>query len=261
MEALEKRVDNVEEKVDKLERMMMRVLYVQQQTQIEIQSLKEEMREFKNEMRQTITEMKDDTEKFKVEVREIVNEMKESTEKFKQNVDKIIAEMKEETKELKNEMKEFKTEMREEARRMNKQWGELANKLGTIVEDIILPATRPVLEKYFKCDISRILANAKAKEDGYRDEFDVIAVSNICKSVYLIEVKSTVRNNHIINFPKKIESFKRLFPEYEGYNVIPILATLKFEEDKLNLATKHKIYAMAYREWEYMDLLNFNEIK
>ncbi len=259
----------VEERVNKLENMMMRVLYVQQQTQIEIQELKNEMKEFKNEMRQTITKMEKDTENLKNEMKEFKNEMKE----FKNEMRKTITEMKQDTQKFKDEMKQtitemkqdtndFKIEMKAEIRRMNKQWGELANKMGTLVEDIVYPATRPVLEKYFKCEISQIMANIKKKLNNFKDEFDIIAVSDKCKKVFLVEVKATIRDNHIKEWIFiKIESLKQLFPEYADFEIIPVLATLRIDEDKLNLANKHKVYIMAYREWEYMDLLNFNEVK
>ncbi|MFN4305658.1 hypothetical protein [Sulfurihydrogenibium azorense] len=191
----------LEEKVSKLEEMMMRLLYIQQKTEMEIQSLSREIKE------------------------------------YKQQVDKQI-------------------------RDMNKRWGEISNKLGTIVEDIIFPAAKPVLEKYFKCEITDIHMNRKRKKDNLKDEFDVIAVSDPCKTVYLIEVKATPKIDYINEFKdEKLERFKALFPEYEDYKLIPIFASLRLEDDIINYLTKNKIYAMAYREWEYMDILNFDQIK
>ncbi|MDM7274427.1 hypothetical protein [Sulfurihydrogenibium azorense] len=191
----------LEEKVSKLEEMMMRLLYIQQKTEMEIQSLSREIKE------------------------------------YKQEVDKQI-------------------------RDMNKKWGEISNKLGTIVEDIIFPAAKPVLEKYFNCEITDIHMNRKRKKDNLKDEFDVIAVSDPCKTVYLIEVKATPKIDYINEFKdEKLERFKALFPEYEDYKLIPIFASLRLEDDIINYLTKNKIYAMAYREWEYMDILNFDQIK
>ncbi|EDP73978.1 hypothetical protein [Hydrogenivirga sp. 128-5-R1-1] len=221
MPAVEERLDKAENRLDKIEQMIMELVYIQHKTEMELQELKKEMKEFKDEMK----------------------------------------EFKDEMKEFKDEMKNFKDEMKAEVKRMNKQWGELANKMGTIVEDIVYPATRPVLEKYFKCEINQLMANIKKKLNDYKDEFDIIAVSDKCKKVFLVEVKSTIRENHITQWIfQKIDSLKQLFPEYKDYKIVPILATLRAEEDKLNLATKHKVYIMAYREWEYMDLINFNNI-
>jgi len=137
----------------------------------------------------------------------------------------------------------------------------LSNKLGTIVEDIIFPATRPVLESYFKCKITYIGTNIEKTKDELQGEFDVIAASDECKTVFLIEVKSTPRISYIDDFRNdKIERFRKLFDEYKDYKLVPIFASLRIEPSILSYLTKHKIYAMAFREWEYMDLLNFDNI-
>jgi hypothetical protein len=156
-------------------------------------------------------------------------------------------------------MKEFKDEMQREVKRINKQWGELANKMGTIVEDIVFPAVRPVVKKYFGCNPSVLMMNVEKRVDGINAEFDVIAVCD--DAAFVIEVKSTARVEHIGQVKDKVELFKKLFPEYSNRKVVPILASLKIGEDVLNKLTKEKIYGMAYREWEYMDILNFEELK
>lgn len=153
----------------------------------------------------------------------------------------------------------FKDEMKQERREMNKQWGELANKMGTIVEDIIYPATRPVIEKYFNCELITTMMNITRKKNGVKDEFDMIAVSN--DKVFLIEVKTTMRQQYVDDFKQnKLSRFRFLFEEYSDKQLVPILATLRYEESMLHYVTTQKIYAMAYREWDYMDILNFDEI-
>jgi hypothetical protein len=162
---------------------------------------------------------------------------------------------------LAKEMKEYKQEVNKQIKEMNKKWGELSNKMGTIVEDIISPAAKPVLEKYFKCNIEKKLVNVEVNEENIHTEFDVIAVSNSCKTAFLIEVKTTFRGKFIEDVFEKIEKFKKAFPEYKDYKIVPILASLSMDENTVNILTKNKIYAMAYREWEYLDILNFNQIK
>ena len=196
---------------------------------------------------------------------ESTKELKKATEEQGEN----IAELYESTKELKKATEEQgerieRSEMRQEKeiKRFNKEWGALSNKLGTIVEDIIFPATRPVLQKYFKCKITDLSLNREKLKDDLQDEFDVIAVSDECKIVFLIEVKSTPKIDYINEFKNdKIERFRKLFDEYKDYKLIPIFASLRLQSNIINYLTKQKIYAMAYREWEYMDILNFNKLQ
>ena len=205
-------MEGVVERVDKLEEMVMRLVFVQQKTEMEIQDLKREMKEFKNEMR-----------------------------------------------EFKNEMLEFKNEVKREVKRINKQWVELANKMGTLVEDIIFPAARPVIEKYFKCEVKDLMMNVDRKRGDRREEFDVVAACE--DKVFLIEVKATFRPEYVQKLKEKEGRFFDFFPEYKGKELVTIMGMVRFKPEEVKLLTESGIYAMGYREWEYMDILNFEDVK
>ena len=82
-------------------------------------------------------------------------------------------------KRLEREMRTFKNEMRQDRKEMNIQWGGLANKMGTIVEDIVAPAVCPAVQKYFHQEIDHfsIKVKRKSKQLGLKSEFDVIAAN------------------------------------------------------------------------------------
>jgi len=234
-------------RVDRLEEAIIELVYIQHKTEMEIQSLKKEMKDFKDEMRA----FKDEMRAFKDEMRAFKGEMLAFKDEMRT--------FKDEMRVFKDEMRAFKDEMQKEVKRINKQWGELANKMGTIVEDIVFPAARPVIKRYFNCEPETIMMNVRRKKEEIREEFDIVAVCE--DKAFLIEVKSTVRPEHIDWIKEKVERFKDLFPEYSEGEVIPILASLKIERDILNRLTKEKVYGMAYREWEYMDILNFEDLE
>jgi len=239
-------LEEVEIRVDSLEALLGSFIV---ETRSSLNRLSKEMKEFKDEMKDFKDEMKD----FKDEMKEFKDEMKDFKDEMK--------DFKDEMKEFKDEMKEYKKESERDRRNMNKQWGELANKMGTIVEDIVSPAVRPVLEKYFGCEImnTSIHNRRKNKALNLQAEFDVVAVSN--ETVFLIEVKSSPNIEYTNQFLENIERFKILCPEYQTLKLVPIFASLRFDEQVVNYATSKNIYVMAYREWDYMDLLNFEQIK
>ncbi len=248
LEEYRKYLEEQKKKTSELEEALMRLLYVHQATEISLQRLHKEFIEFKNEMRAFRDEMlafKDEMRVFKDEMRAFKDEMRV---------------FKDEMRAFKDEMRTWREEVDKDRKHMNKQWGELANKLGTIVEDIIFPATRPVLQKYFNCDPDFLGMNIKRKRKDLKDEFDIIAA---CKeNVFLIEVKATPRVEYIKDFQeKKVPNFKKLFPEFIDKRLILIFASLRIEEDIVRYLTRQGIYAMAYREWEYMDILNFDEVQ
>ncbi len=199
------------------------------QTSRSFNQLHREMGEFKNEMRD-----------FKDEMREFKNEMGD----------------------FKNEMRDFKNESQRATKEMNKQWGALANKMGTLVEDIIAPAVRPVMKSFFKEEITYRVVNVQKKDTArdIRGEFDVIAASK--SYLFLIETKSSPQKQHLAEFiEKKIPRFRELFPEFASLELIPVFSSLRFEDEFLEWATEAGVYLMAYREWDYMDILNFDALR
>ncbi len=179
------------------------------------------------------------------EMREFKNEMKE---------------FKNEMKEFKNEMKEFKDEVRQDRKAMNKQWGDLANKMGTVTEDIVAPAVRPAIKRYFNEEPVDFMVKRKRhiKALNLKGEFDVIAVSE--DKVFVVEVKSSPDEKYLNQFVRKMEHFGTLFPEYSDKKIIRIFAGLRFEADMIELSSSKNVYVLAYREWDYMDILNFDKI-
>ncbi len=220
----------------------------------EMKDFKDEMKDFKDEMKDFKDEMKD----FKDEMKDFKDEMKDFKDEMKDFKDEMKG-FKDEMKEFKDEMKEFKDETRLTFKNANKQWGELANKMGTVVEDIIAPGVRPVIKKYFDEDIIDFSVNRRKKAFGSQGEFDVVAVSDT--SVYLVETKTTAREVYLDDFEKNILKFKKLFPEYKTLKLIPIFAGLRFEKEYIQKATKKGFFILAYREWEYLDILNFEDLQ
>ena len=184
-----------------------------------------------------------------------------TTNRSQLRVDRELERLSREMREFKDEMKGYKEESRQEFRDMKKQWGELANKMGTLVEDIIAPAVRPVMQTFFKEEVTFISVNIRKKDTArqIRGEFDVIASSQ--SYVYLVETKSSPKKEQITAFKNEvIPRFRQLFPEYDHLKLIPVFSSLRFDEDLIQFGTDEGIYMMAYREWDYMDLLNFEAL-
>lgn len=166
--------------------------------------------------------------------------------------------LKEEMKAFKDEMSEFKKEVREDQKHRNKEWGALAKKMGTITEDLISPATRPAIKRYFNCDPFYKGLNILKRKDGQDFEIDVLAVCD--DAVFMIEVKSTPRVNYVDEMVEKSSHFFEFFPEYLGKRLVLIMGSIVFPENVMHYASKNGVYAMAYREWDYVDILNFDDV-
>ncbi len=226
---LQERVSFLEETMDRFVATVDKVLYRNSKT---IEALKQDMLDFRYEMRAY-------RERSEKEMAEFKAEMAASRERSEK------------------EMAEFKAEMRS----FRKELGGISNKMGTLGEDLVVPAIRPLITRYFKDELLDISPRRKrrVKSLGIRGEFDVIAVST--DTVYLVDVKSNAEKKDIDTFASTtVPRFKELFPEYEPLKLVLIFASLYLEQETIDYATEKKMYALAYKEWDYMDLLNFEAV-
>ncbi|MCU0242322.1 MAG: hypothetical protein MUF51_07850, partial [Vicinamibacteria bacterium] len=135
-----------------LEIALAELAHAQAKTERTLDRLSTEMREFKDEMR----EFKDEMREFKDEMREFKDEMRE----------------------FKDEMSVFKDEMRASSKASDKRWGELSNKMGTLVEDIIAPGIPEVFRNLYQSDQEAeiiVRTRRRHRESGARREFDTAA--------------------------------------------------------------------------------------
>ncbi len=212
----------VERRVDRLEIALENLARQVEETSRSVNQLSIEMQEFKNEMRH--------------EMRVFRNEMRYEMRVFKD---------------------EMQTERRAFQREMNKRWGDLANRLGTLIEDIVAPAFPDVIKRRFSMEIEDMMVRRRRRQGELRDEFDLIA--DVGENVFVVEVKSRYRSKDVDTFSQKLDRFNRLFPEYKDKRIVGVIASLYLDESVIRYATNKRYYAMGMKG-DYMDFLNAQEI-
>ncbi len=228
----------LEERVDTLE-MLVGQFIVQtnlmfSRMERDTRALKEEVREFKHEMSLFKEEMQD----FKDEMSEFKNEMSD----------------------FKKEMHDYKEESQRERREMNKRWGEIANSLGRLVEDIAVPNIPFLAQHIFNCGEITEFFGVRVKKPNKNNpsslkEFDVVAVYK--NHLIINETKSNPRIDYINDFIDFLKIWQNYFPEYAHKTLIPIFCSLYLSEEVVSYLSKNKIYAMGMGE-ENMTILNPN---
>ena len=225
------KVEEVEGKVSELERIVKDIAYAQLKTERSISELTEDVHTFQNVMRDFKDEMRD----FKTEMLAFKDEMRD----------------------FKTEMLAFKDETREDRKRMNKQWGDLANRLGTLAEDVVAPNIPRIVKEYFNCDtildfaVRRRVVNSK--EPKKAREFDAFTV---CNDFLLVnETKSTPKIEYIDAFIESLKEVYDYFPDYRDKKIIPVFSSFYLPEDVVTYLTKNKIYALGMKD-DTMEILN-----
>lgn len=159
------------------------------------------------------------------------------------------------------ELRDFKVEMRESHREMNKRWGELANKMGTMVEDLVDPSVPRILRTAVDCPndaIERVALRVQQRHPETRQmqEFDVIAV---CGDYVLInETKSSLAPEHVTQFVELLSRAREFFPEYAGKKFIGAIASLYVDPSVVRFGERQGLIVLGFGE-DLMDVLNSPE--
>lgn len=208
---------SLREKVSGLERVMMELAYESMKTDMALRDFKDEMSDFKDEMKVFKNEMSD----FKDEMKVFKNEMRVVNENIQNDTNNL-------------------------KKSMDKKWGELANKMGTIVEDIVAPGLRGVARRYFhveEFDSFSVRNRRRNKDRSMIREFDVIAETDTL--FFVVETKATPRMEYITEFIHLIPDLPQWFPAMQGKTLVPVFASLNLPDEAVRYLTKNNIIAMA----------------
>jgi hypothetical protein len=208
-------------------------------------------------LNQTIDEIERRTEVSFSQVNQTINRVEQQTEASFARVNETLSQLNQTVDRIERQSERDKKEW-------NKKWGDLANRLGTVVEDIVAPNIPRIAEEYFGYrEIPEYFSvRSKVYYEGRTDkqrEFDTLAVYR--DAIILNETKETIRQSYLDDFVSFIESgdFFNYFPQYRDRKLIPIFSSLYMADSVVNYLTKHNIYAMAMGD-ETMQVLNFKRL-
>jgi len=220
-------VADANERINTIERDLAETVRIQQRNERFLERFSREMDEFKSEMRTFQSEMKD----FKSEMLE-----------------------------FKSEMLDFKDEMRASKREMDRKWGDLANKLGTVVEDIIAPGLPGVLRSCFGVDPDEVYVRYRIRHPRTRDrvrEFDIVAVAG--ERIFLNETKSNPRLEYAREFVESLDDFFEWLPRYRHLQLVPIFSSLSLPDDVIAYLSDRGVYAMMLGE-DHLEIVNLEDV-
>jgi hypothetical protein len=230
----------LENRMAEIEDILAEVARLQAENQREISVMLRESREFKTEMR----EFKDEMREFKDEMRGFKDEMRE---------------FKDEMRGFKDEMQGFKTEMSSFKKEVNQKFGEAANKMGMLVEDMVAPSMGRIFQEVTGCKEEQILFSAirvklyHAANPDLRREFDAVVAGG--DYVLINETKSQLDSEAVGAFIEVLQEARDFFPQYKEKKVIGALASLYIDTSLVRHIEKQGLIAMAVGQ-NLMDVLN-----
>ena len=172
-----------------------------------------------------------------------------------------LQDFKREMSNFKRGMQDFKDEMRASKKENDRHWGDLANKMGTLVEDIVAPSLPRIVREDFGCgEIDDIMLRRRVRnktDPAQVREFDALVVAG--DLVFINETKSRPDAEKVYDFIQVLKIVHEFLPEYGDKRIVPLFSSLYIPEDILNLLTKNNIFALAMGE-DTMQVLNLEQI-
>ncbi len=165
-------------------------------------------------------------------------------------LDQRFKETDERFKETDQRFKETDKQLKE----LGKQIGGLGNKIGSFTEGMAFPSMQRILMEEFKMEF--VGPRIRIRKNGETIELDVLAYANSgIDEVYVVEVKSHLREEHLQEMLKKLERFPRFFPQHKDKALYGIIAAVDIPDEVRKRVLSAGIYlALIKDDTFYLDI-------
>jgi hypothetical protein len=155
-------------------------------------------------------------------------------------------------------------EMRQWRVQSQKQWGELAQKMGTFVEDIVAPNIPRLAQDAFgiggpenEVFSARRVRIHHSAEPSRIQEYDYVYAART--GWIVVESKNDPKLKDIDEFRDILAHASEYLPQYAALPVYPIFASLYVPDHVAKYCTRHRIYALGMGP-ETMQILNLSDL-
>ena len=166
----------------------------------------------------TDEELKEIVASIAVEHRELVVAQKETDRQLKETDRQLKAQA--------VEAEHDRREMKKSNRELGKQIGGLANKFGSFTEGLALPSMQQILRSQFNMEV--VSPSVRVKKGDEELEIDVLSYANgTLNEVYVVEVKSHLRDEGVDQLLDIVSRFRHFFPEHKDKKLYGIMAAVE----------------------------------
>ncbi len=146
-------------------------------------------------------------------LRELIEAQKETERKFQETERRF--------QETDHEIRNTDRQIRE----LGKQIGGLGEKFGSFTEGLALPSMERLLRQRFGMEV--VSPSVRVTKEGRHLEIDVLAYADgAVNTAYVVEVKSHLREESILQLKQLLERFREFFPEHRDKHLHGILAAV-----------------------------------
>ncbi len=189
----------------------------------------------------------DEMKQILAETIRIQNETSRKVEEHRKENQEQQEIQRKEVQELRAAQKKDSDEVNQQLRELGRQIGGLGNKIGSFTEGLALPSMQKILQRQFRMEV--ISPSVRVRKNGREIEIDVLAYANSAiNEVYIVEVKSHLREEGIIQLQKLIKNFRTFFPEHRDKKVFGIIAAIDMPKTLKKRALALGLYTAIIHE-------------
>ena len=215
---------------EELWQILAEITATQEQTAQQIKEIAQEQKETDRRQKETDRQLKETDRQLKEtsqQQKETDRQLKETTQQQKET-DRQLKETAQQQKETDQQLKETSQQLKETSRQLKelgKQIGGLGAKFGSFTEGLALPSMETILRQQLGMEV--ISPSVRVSKGGQHMEIDVLAYANgPLNTVYVVEVKSHVREESIGQLKDILQRFRTFFPEHQDKQLYGILAAV-----------------------------------
>lgn len=124
----------------------------------------------------------------------------------------------------------------------NRRVEDIASKWGRFLEKLVEPAAQKIFEPW-GIPVHDAMRERIRRRGGETMELDVIVANH--DAVVVVEVKSTLKANHVAAFSTKLGRFKEFVQEYKGYRLYGAVAGIVIDEHADRYAMKEGLFVLV----------------
>lgn len=188
-------------------------------------------------------ESRQETERLWLEIRASRQESERLWQESRQEAER----QRQESERLWLEIRASREDFDRQMTSFNRQLGQIGNRLGDYTESLFRPSLERALREQFGMTVVTAPQRIRYYDEAF--EFDMVGhAGDEIDEVYLVEIKSRLREDGIDQLLDQLRQFPRLFPEHRGKKLYGILAALDAPEPLRAKALKEGFYLATIKD-------------
>ena len=130
---------------------------------------------------------------------------------------------------------------------LERRLGEIGNALGLYTESMFRPSLKRILRERF--GVTVVIAPQRFQINGADYEIDIVGhAGETSDEVYLVEIKSQLREDSIHQILEHLRRFQQAFPEHRGKKLFGILAAVTIPDNLRTQALSQGLFLATIKD-------------